>query len=63
MLTVPSSTYKSSTKDLTRPSLEIIFRPTYTFKVQCGQGVVLICDYCYSGNSGLGGYHPCQHGF
>jgi hypothetical protein len=63
MLTVPGSLIKSSTKDLTRPSLEIIFRNTYTFKVQRFQGVVLIQDYCYSGNSGLGGYHPCQHGF
>jgi len=25
--------------------------------------LVLIQDYCYSGNSGQGGYHPCQHGF
>ena len=63
MLTVPRSLIKSSTKDLTWPSLEIIFRHTYTFKVQRCQGVVLIQDYCYSGNSGQGGYQPCQHGF
>ena len=63
MLTVPRSLIKSSTKDLTWPSLEIVFRHTYTFKVQRCQGVVLIQDYCYSGNSGQGGYHPCQHGF
>ena len=59
MLTVPRSLIKSSTKDLTWPSLEIVFRHTYTFKVQRCQGVVLIQDYCYSGNSGQGGYHPC----
>jgi len=36
--------------------LEIIFRHTYTFKVQRCQGVVLIQDYFYSGNSGQGDY-------
>ena len=63
MLTVPRSLTKSSTKDLTWPSLEIVFRHTYAFKAQRCQGVVLIRDYCYSGNSGQGGYQPCQHGF
>ena len=63
VLTVPRSLIKSSTKDLTWPSLEIVFRHTYTFRVQRCQGVVLIRDYCYSGNSGQGGYQPCQHGF
>ena len=63
MLTVPRSLIKSSTKDLTWPSLEIVFWHTYPFRGQRCRGGVLIHDYCYSGNSGQGGYHRFQHGF
>ena len=63
MLTVPRSIFKSSTRDLSHPTLVVAILRTRLFEGRCRKCMAMTRGLLLPEDIGQGGQRPLQHGF